>query len=83
MLVHLSAQVRECLEHAEAWAHRAKVEPDPAVQRDFIEMERCWLQMARSYQRLEQMQLLPTVQQQRGQLSNRLDQLKRELSQQR
>jgi hypothetical protein len=48
MLVHLSAQVSECLEHAEAWAHRAKVEPDPAVQRDFIEMERCWLQMARS-----------------------------------
>ncbi len=50
MLQNLSQQVRECLQHAEDCAHRAKVEPDPNPQRDYLMMERRWLSLARSYQ---------------------------------
>jgi hypothetical protein len=71
----LNPKARECLEHAEDCALRAKAEPNPAIQRDLIEMERCWLILARSYQRHEWLQSSP----ERGQLSDRLDQLKDEL----
>jgi hypothetical protein len=54
MLQTLSPEVRECLRHAEDCAQRAKIEPDPTVQRDFFDMERRWLKLARSYQYLEQ-----------------------------
>jgi hypothetical protein len=39
MLAKLSAEVRECLWHAEDSAKRAETEPNPAIQRDYIEME--------------------------------------------
>lgn len=40
MLQNLSKQVRNCLEHAEECGQRAKVERDPALARDFLDMER-------------------------------------------
>ncbi len=55
MLQNLSQQIRECLQHAEDCAHRAKVEPDPNLQRDYLMMERRWLGLARSYQFTEQL----------------------------
>jgi hypothetical protein len=76
-----SANVRECLEQADALAQRARAEPDPAVQCDLIEMERCWLQLARSYETFEQLQSLSTSQEQLGKIAGRLDDLKRELTQ--
>ncbi len=48
MLQNLSEQVRNCLQHAEDCAHRAKVEPDPNLQRDYLMMERRWLSLARA-----------------------------------
>jgi hypothetical protein len=51
-----SEQVRECLRRAEESAQRAKVEPDPALARDFLDMERRWLSLARSYQFAEQVE---------------------------
>jgi hypothetical protein len=85
MLANLSAEVRECLSHAEDCAERAKIEPNPAIQRDFIEMERRWLKLARNYQSFEQSfeRLQPFSahqEQQRGELSARLEQLKHKLS---
>jgi hypothetical protein len=50
MLQNLSQQVRECLRHAEDCAQRTKIEHNPNSQRGFIEMERRWLGLARSYQ---------------------------------
>ena len=77
MLENLSAEVRACLRHAENCAERAKAEPDPALQRDFIEMERRWVQLARSYLSFERLQTFPPYrEQQRGELSDRLEQLK-------
>ena len=51
----LSDKVRGCLEHAENCANRARIECDPNIARDFLEMERRWLRLARSYQFAEQL----------------------------
>jgi hypothetical protein len=76
VLAKLSAEVRECLWHAEDCAKRAETEPNPAIQRDYIEMERRWLKLARSYQLFERIQTFSAHQeQQRGELSDRLEQL--------
>ena len=84
MLANLSPEVRECLSHAEDCAERAKIEPNPAIQRDFIEMERRWLKLARNYQLFERLQTFSAHQEQkRGELSDRLEQLKRKLAQER
>ena len=50
MLENLSEKVRNCLRHAEQCGHRAKIEPDPNLARDYLDMERRWLSLARSYQ---------------------------------
>ena len=84
MLANLSAEVRECLWHAKDCAKRAEIEPNPAIQRDYIEVERRWLKLARSYQLFERVQIFSAHQeQQRGELSDRLEQLKRKLAQDR
>ena len=44
-----SNQIRSCLHHAEECAHRAKIEPDPNLARDFLNMERRWLNLALSH----------------------------------
>jgi hypothetical protein len=83
MTENLSAEVRECLDHAGYYAERAGSETDPAIQSDFLEMEKCWLQMASSYRLLAWLQSSPSDAERRGQLSDRLEQLKRELARQR
>jgi ParB-like chromosome segregation protein Spo0J len=80
MLANLSPEVRECLSHAEDCAEQAKIEPNPAIQRDFIEMERRWLELARNYQLFERLQTFAHQEQKRGELSDRLEQLKHKLS---
>jgi hypothetical protein len=60
MLQKLSEQVRRCLQHAEDCAYRAKVEPDPNLQRDYLMMERRWLSLTRSYQFSEQLDTFST-----------------------
>jgi hypothetical protein len=56
MLQNLSKQARDCLQHAEDCGERAKIERDPALARDFLDMEQRWLRLARSYQFSEQLQ---------------------------
>ncbi len=58
MLSQLTEEVRECLRHAEECAHRASIEPDPKLQRDFIDMERRWLNLARSHQFARQLKIV-------------------------
>jgi hypothetical protein len=36
--------------------NRAKIERDPSLVRDFLDMERRWLKLARSYQFSEQLE---------------------------
>jgi hypothetical protein len=50
MLNNLSEQVRGCVPRAEECAYRAKIEADPCLVRDYLEMERRWFGLERSYQ---------------------------------
>lgn len=47
---HLSEDIRECYQLAKECARRAKAEADPRVRQDFLDMERRWLFLARSYE---------------------------------
>ena len=84
MLSKPTTEVRECLRHADDCAERAAIELNPAIQGDFMELERSWLTLARSYQLLEQLRPVSAHDdQQRGELFDRLEQLKRELAERR
>ena len=50
MLNNLSEQIRKCLMHAEDCARKAAAESNPQLKRDFQEVERRWLLLARSYE---------------------------------
>ena len=50
MLESVSEQVRECYEHAEDCARKAAAQTDPGLRQDFLDMERRWLALAKSYE---------------------------------
>jgi len=50
MLNNLSVQIRECLRHAEDCARQAAAQSCPKLKADFLDMERRWLFLARSYE---------------------------------
>ena len=56
MLQNVSKEVRDCMQRAEECAYRAKIEGDPGLAGDFLEMQRRWLSLARSYQFSEQLE---------------------------
>jgi hypothetical protein len=53
MLNNLSEQIRECLQHAEDCARQAAGQNCPRLKADFLDMERRWLFLARSYELTE------------------------------
>jgi hypothetical protein len=56
MLNNLSAQVRQCLEHAEECARKAAEQPDgSSLKQDFLALEKRWLNLAQSYQFAERL----------------------------
>jgi hypothetical protein len=56
MLNNLSEQIRNCLQHAEDCARRAAAEPDGStLKQDFLNLEKRWLDLARSFQLGEQL----------------------------
>ena len=55
MLNNLSEHVRECLRHAEECAQKAAAQSDPTLKKDFLDMERRWLSLARSYELSERL----------------------------
>jgi hypothetical protein len=50
MLRKLREEIRECLQHAEDCARQAKLQRDPKLRDDFLDLERRWLKLARSYE---------------------------------
>jgi hypothetical protein len=50
VLNNLSGNIRECLQHAEHCALKAAAQTDPKLKQDFLDMERRWLSLARSYE---------------------------------
>lgn len=56
MLEKLSEQIRECYAHAEDCGQKAAAQTDQRLEQDFLDMDRRWLALAKSYelsQRLE------------------------------
>ncbi len=50
MLESLSEQIRECYAHAEDCARKAAAQTDQVLKQDFLDMERRWLNLAKSYE---------------------------------
>jgi len=50
VLNNLSAQVGGCLQHAEDCARKATAQTDPQLKQDYLDLERRWLFLARSYE---------------------------------
>jgi len=50
MLSNVSEHVRECYEHAEYCARKAAAQTDPRIKQDYLDLERHWLTLARSYE---------------------------------
>jgi hypothetical protein len=46
----LREDIRECYQLADDCARRAEAEADPQLRQDFLDMERRWLFLARSYE---------------------------------
>ena len=49
MLKNLSEEICECYRHAEDCARKAAAQTDPTLKADFLDLERRWLVLARSY----------------------------------
>ena len=50
MLSNVSEHVRECYEHGEYCARKAAAQTDPRIKQDYLDLERHWLTLARSYE---------------------------------
>ena len=50
MLNNLSENIRQCLQHAEDCARKAAAQTCPTLKADFLDMERRWRSLARSYE---------------------------------
>jgi len=50
VLSNRSEQVRECLQHADDCGRQAAAQADPRMKADFLDLERRWLSLARSYE---------------------------------
>ncbi len=52
---NLNPQIRECLRHAQDCARQAATQTCPKLKEDFLDMERRWLFLARSYEFTDQL----------------------------
>ena len=55
MLESVSQQIRDCYNHAEQCAQTAAAQTDPGLRQDFLDMERRWLTLAKSYELSERL----------------------------
>ena len=55
MLNNLSAQIRDCLQHADDCARKAEAQNDPGLREDFLRLEKRWFELARSMEFAEQL----------------------------
>ena len=66
MLLKLSDEIRECYRHAEDAGRRANATTNPDTKADFLDMERRWLLLARSYEFSERLSRFLTASENRG-----------------
>jgi hypothetical protein len=61
MFVSVSNEASECRLYAEHCADKAQLQSDPQLRRWFLEMQRRWLKLARSYEFAERLEFLSAV----------------------
>ena len=61
MFLTTNKDARECRLYAEHCEDKARLQSDPQLRRDFLEMQQRWLSLARSYEFLERLELLSAV----------------------
>jgi hypothetical protein len=61
MFTNLSEQAGECRLYAEHCADNARLQSDPQLRNDFLEMQRRWLCLASSYEFTERLGSLSAV----------------------
>ncbi len=61
MFLTTNKDARECRFHAEHCEDKARLQSDPQLRQDFLEMQQRWLSLARSYEFLDRLQLLSAV----------------------
>jgi hypothetical protein len=61
MFVSVSREASECRLYAEQCADRARLESDPKLRQDFLDMERRWLSLARCYEFPERLEYLLAI----------------------
>jgi hypothetical protein len=57
----ISVQVRECRQYAEHCERSAHNQSDPQVRQSYLEMQRRWLSLARSYEFSEHLEFFSLV----------------------
>ena len=61
MFANLSEQAGECRLYAELCADKAQLQSDPQLRIDYLEMQRRWLGLARSYEFSERLEFLSAI----------------------
>jgi len=61
MSVSVSKEAGECRLYAEYCADKARLQSDPQLRQCFLEMQRRWLGLARSYEFAERLEFASTV----------------------
>jgi hypothetical protein len=61
MFVSVSTEARECRLYAAQCADRARLQSDPKLREDFLDMEQRWLSLARCYEFPERLEFLSAI----------------------
>jgi hypothetical protein len=61
MFVSVSTEASECRLYAEQCADKARLQSDPKLRRDFLDMEQRWLSLARCYEFPERLEFLSVM----------------------
>ena len=61
MFVSVSREARECRLYAAQCADRARLQSDPKLRQDFLDMEQRWLSLARCYEFPERLEFLSAI----------------------
>jgi hypothetical protein len=61
MFVSVSREASECRLYAEQCADRARLQSDPKLRQDFLDMEQRWLSLARCYEFPERLEFLSAI----------------------
>jgi hypothetical protein len=60
-MLPISVQAQECREYAEHCAQSARNQLDPQIRQSYLEMQRRWLGLARSYEFSDQLDFISSI----------------------